>query len=422
MTACFEIQEDNELAVWQGLGGAITEATAYNFSKLSKQKQKKLLDAYYGKDGLRYNWCRISVGSNDFCLAPYEYTKEKDLSDFSIKHDKKYVIPMIRDALEYNKDLIFLAAPWSPPAFFKYIPKTRFGGRLKFWRYADYANYLARWIESYEEEGIKIKYLSPQNEPRAYQIWESCVYGFRGQRKLAYGFLAETLVKYDVKMLLWDHNKQQLSKVADKLLSKESSMVAGICYHWYTGTFEDEMWRAYEKHRDKMFVSSEMCCGFSPYDEKDWQKDANLYLGELFSDINSGASAFVDWNMLLDAQGGPSYCKNYVKSPVILNETGDDFILTPIYNALLKFSKVFPAGSRAVRCERLEKIAEHPKASLRNPTRPDDVVMIARKDEQGKVIAILTNVSNKKQKAKILSSKKTYEIELEKNEIKTIKL
>ena len=51
MSICFEIREDKELAVWQGLGGAITEATAYNFSKLSKAKQKELLKAYYDKDG-----------------------------------------------------------------------------------------------------------------------------------------------------------------------------------------------------------------------------------------------------------------------------------------------------------------------------------------------------------------------------------
>ena len=102
---------------------------------------------------------------------------------------------------------------------------------------------------------------------------------------------------------------------------------------------------------DKMLVSSEMCCGFSPYDEADWQKDAKLYLGELMTDINCGTTAWLDWNMLLDYHGGPSYCHNFVKSPVILNEAGDDFILTPIYDALKSFAKLFPAGSEIVRCD-----------------------------------------------------------------------
>ena len=48
------IVTDIELGTWQGLGGAITEATAYNFAKLDSDKQKKLLDLYYGENGLDY--------------------------------------------------------------------------------------------------------------------------------------------------------------------------------------------------------------------------------------------------------------------------------------------------------------------------------------------------------------------------------
>lgn len=337
MSTEIKICEDLPLGTWRGMGGAITEATAYNFSKLSPAKQKKLLDAYYGKDGLDYRWCRLSIGSNDFCLKSYEY----DLNNFSIDHDRQWVIPMLK---EIKKDLTFIAAPWSPPKKMKIIPKLRFGGRLKPWCYDDYADFVKLWLDAYEKEGIKIDYLSPQNEPRARQIWESCKYSYRAQRKLA-----EAFRDLGPKLLLWDHNKKHLLKVADKLLP--NSPAAGLCFHWYDGTCPDQMWAVRQKYPDKMLVSSEMCCGFSPYDEVDWQKDAKLYLGELIADINCGTTAWLDWNMLLDYHGGPSYCHNFVKSPVILNEAGDDFILTPIYNALKSFAKLFPAGSEIVRCD-----------------------------------------------------------------------
>ena len=68
------VLKDVELGTWQGMGGAITEATAYNFAKLSPEKQRQFLDAYYSKDSLDYRWARISIGSNDFCLKSYEYT------------------------------------------------------------------------------------------------------------------------------------------------------------------------------------------------------------------------------------------------------------------------------------------------------------------------------------------------------------
>ena len=358
------IRKDLPLGVWRGMGGAITEATAYNFAKLSPAKQKQLLDAYYGKNGLDYRWGRIPIGSCDFCLEPFEYTKRSDLADFSIAHDEKYLLPMLRK-VNKMKMLTFVAAPWSPPRCLKIPPMRRFGARLKPWRYATYAEYLRKWLNAYKKEGITIDYLSPQNEPFARQIWESCRYSFRAQRKLA-----KYLETLGPKLLLWDHNKQHLAKVADELLPKTSA--AGLCYHWYDGTHPEQMWAVRQKYPDAMLVSSEMCCGFSNYDEAAWQNDARLYLGELLADINCGTCAWIDWNMLLDYRGGPSYCNNFVKSPVILNEAGDDFILTPIYKALKQFAKFFPAGSEVIRCEFDSR----------------DIVAVARKTKRGYEIVV----------------------------------
>lgn len=337
MSIKITIREDLPLGTWQGMGGAITEVTAYNYSKLSKKRQQAFLDAYYGKGGLDYRWCRLPIGSCDFCLKPFEY----NLKDFSIDHDKQWVVPMLK---QVKKDLTFIAAPWSPPRSMKFPPMRRFGGWLKPWCYNRYAEYLKKWLVAYEKEGIKIDYLSPQNEPFASQIWESCRYSFRAQRKLANAFSS-----LGPKLLLWDHNKKHLLKVADKLLP--NSPAAGLCFHWYDGTHPDQMWAVRQKYPDKILVSSEMCCGFSPYDKTDWQNDAKLYLKEIITDINCGTRAWLDWNMLLDHRGGPTYCNNFVKSPVILNEEGNDFILTPIYDTLKQFAKLFPADSEVVRAE-----------------------------------------------------------------------
>ena len=149
-------------------------------------------------------------------------------------------------------------------------------------------------------------------------------------------------------------------------------------------------------------VSSEMSCGFSPYDEMDWQKDARYYLRELFLDINNGTSAFVDWNMLLDFHGGPTYCKNYLKSPIILNEAGDGFIVTPIYDALKKFAEAFPAGSKVVRCE----------------YNSEDFVAIARKTKNGCEV-VVANLSNEPQGLSIKHNDKEKTFSIAKNTIKS---
>ena len=352
-----KVRPDVPLGTWQGIGGAITEAVAYNFAKLSPAKQQKFLDAYFGKDGADYRWLRISIGSNDFCLAPYQYTKKTNLKDFSIDHDRECILPMLKKVVA-RKDLNIVASPWSPPSCLKTTHLTRFGGTLKLWRYGRYAQYIRKWLDAYAAEGIHVNYLSPQNEPHAIQKWESCIFSYRGQRRLAYKYLTRELADYDLQILLWDHNKKKFEKVADRLLNGKyvteygrNKKVAGLCYHWYNGTYPEKMWAVRQKYPNIMLVSSEMCCGHSDYVPENWTNASNPYYRELLSDINTGASAWLDWNMLLSWQGGPSYCGNFCASPVIMNEAGDDFILTPIYDALKKFSQLFPAGSEVVRCE-----------------------------------------------------------------------
>ncbi len=404
------IRKDIELGTWQGMGGAITEATAYNFAKLSPKKQLQLIDAYYGKNGTDYRWCRISIGSNDFCLKPYEYTKKTNLRDFSIAHDEQWVLPMLKRAIKKQPKLSIIASPWSPPKHLKITHMQRFGGWLKPWRYGSYAKYIRKWLDTYAREGINVKYLTPQNEPHAIQKWESCIYSFRAQRKLAYKYLAKELDDLDAQILLWDHNKKDLTKTADNLFTGTyatkygyNEKVAGLCYHWYDGTYPDEMWQVRQKYPGIMMLSSEMCVGFSAYNPADWATAANPYYYEIMSDINSGTSAWLDWNMLLSWRGGPSYCDNFVKSPVILNEAEDDFILTPIYGALKKFAKLFPAGSRVIRCDYDSK----------------DVAIVARKTKSGHE-AVVANVSNEKQEVDIKLGRQKKSVTLDKLEIRKI--
>ena len=412
MSVKITIRNDINLGQWLGMGGAITEATAYNYSKLNPQKQEVFLAAYYDKNGLDYRWGRVSIGSNDFCLKPYEYTKRVNLSDFSIEHDRRWVLPMLQKVLR-QKELKIIASPWSPPSRMKLTYMQRFGGILKPWRYGSYARYIRKWLEAYAAEGVKVNYLTPQNEPHAIQKWESCLYTCRTQRKLAYKYLATELSDLDVQLLLWDHNKKNLSGVADRLFNGpyvteygHTKKIAGLCYHWYNGTYPGEMWQVRQKYPDIMMLSSEMCCGFSaPYDERDWIGAARLYYYELFSDINNGASAWVDWNMLLSWQGGPSYCRNFVKSPIILNEAEDDFILTPIYQALKKFAQLFPAGSEVLRCEYDSK----------------DIVAVARKTKTGCKI-VLANLTDQEQEVILANESETTNVSLHAAEICSISL
>ena len=304
---------------FKGFGGALTIASAINYNKLSKDKKEEFLKAYYSVDGLNYNWGRISIGSNDFCLNSYE--------NDNYKYEKSYIIPFIKDILNI-KPLTFLASPWSPPSYMKDNHNLCNGGKLLKEYYEDYANYLINYLNFFKKEKINIKYLTMQNEPLAKQSWESCVFNIEEQKDFIYHYLLPKLE--DTFLFLWDHNKDNLFNVVSNLY-QENSKIKGIAYHWYTGIHQTNLKLTYLKFPNLLLLHSEGCCGYSKYNEIEWINDAEQLLVDLINDLNNGMSIYLDWNILLDFQGGPNHQKNYCKSPIILTKNEKDFIKTPIY-------------------------------------------------------------------------------------------
>lgn len=203
-----------------GFGGALTESSCYVLNMIDKNLSNQILDEYFSKDKLNYQFARISIGSCDFSLKSYSYSYENDLSDFSIKQDLKYVIPTIKSAQKRNTFLKLIASPWSPPAFMKDNHRLSGGGKLlpqyrKLW-----VEYLVKYIHNYQSYGIPVSYMTIQNEPEAKQIWESCLYSSSEEANLLKNYLYPTFKKsnLDTKFLIWDHNKDKVLERAFETL------------------------------------------------------------------------------------------------------------------------------------------------------------------------------------------------------------
>ncbi len=326
------IDSNKEITKFLGFGSAITESSAYNYDGLSKENKNKFIKDYFSKDGLNYNFGRISIGSNDFSLNSFLYSKKKNLSDFTISQDKKYVIPFLKDILN-TKDISLIASPWSPPRMYKRLPILKWGIKLSKKYYEDYSNYLIKFINEYKKLNIKIDYLTMQNEPSARQRWESCKFSLDEQKEFIYNNLVDKLDK--TKLLLWDHNKDDLFNIVN-LLYEKNEKIGGVGFHYYTGHNFNELKKIREKYPDLLLINTEMCCGYSEYHEKNWIKEAEYYLNDIIGDMNVGVNAYLDWNILLDSNGGPSHKKNYVKSASI--RIDDNYIKTPIYYYLYHLS------------------------------------------------------------------------------------
>ncbi|HXL35159.1 MAG TPA: hypothetical protein VN953_09570, partial [Gemmatimonadales bacterium] len=62
-----------------GIGGALTDAAAETFAKLSAARQDDVIAAYYGSDrGIGYTLGRTNINSCDFSSESYTYVTEGD--------------------------------------------------------------------------------------------------------------------------------------------------------------------------------------------------------------------------------------------------------------------------------------------------------------------------------------------------------
>ena len=367
------------------MGAAITESVGYNYQKLSLLNQTKFIKDCYTNNGLNFNYGRISIGSNDFTIKSYEYSKKKDLSDFNINHDKLYVIPMIKDILKI-KEISLIASPWSPPKMYKRLRLLRYGTKLKKKYYDKYVDYLIKFIDAYKLEGINIDYLTPQNEPMARQKWESCKFSLLEQKDFVYNYLVPKLK--DTKVLLFDHNKDDIYYIF-KELYKKNEKIAGLAFHYYSGSFFDNIKKIHMEYPNIILASTESCCGYSKYHEKSWIHDAEIILNDIIGDMNNGTNIYVYWNLLLDELGGPTYIKNYVKSLIILNK--NNYLLTPLYYYIYHISHFVNINSQIIY----------------NECFTDELKVLSFKDKN-KIIIIIMNISNKDYEYNLLINDQYY--------------
>lgn len=338
-----------------GFGGAFTESAGYCFSKLDSTYKAKLTKEYFDKNGACYNLCRLPIGSCDFALSSYSHSNIESLSDFSIKRDQQYIIPMIKEALKINPNLKLIATPWSPPAFMKSNKDLKNGGKLINDAKSLWANYLVKFIKSYLAEGINIDFITIQNEPNASQPWESCTYTAEEEKEMIIKYIAPAFkfANINTKILIWDHNKERIFSRATEIFQDKiaNEIIAGIGYHYYSGDHFENIELVRNTYKDKLIIHTEGCTGY----EKSWLKkrrrmvpNAEIYAHDIIGDLNAGSNGYIDWNMLLDFKGGPTHIENSCNAPIMLNKKANNYDKTLSYYYINHFSRFIKPGSRKI--------------------------------------------------------------------------
>jgi len=360
---CIFVDPSKTFQTFLGIGAALTDASAETFAKMPADKQDAILKAFYDKNtGIGYTLARTNIHSCDFSSGSYTYVEDgdKSLKTFSVAHDEQYRIPFIKKAIAAaGGKLDLFVSPWSPPAWMKDNNNMLQGGKLKPEYYQTWADYFVKFIKAYENKGIPVWGLTVQNEPMAKQTWESCMYTAEEERDFIKKHLGPTLARNGLsqkKLIAWDHNRDLLYQRASVILSdpEAAKYVWGIGFHWYetwTGAATPEnVKRVAESFPDKPLLLTEACNGpFSWETINQWQWGEN-YGQAMISDFNNGATAWTDWNILLDETGGPNHVKNFCFAPIHADTRNGSLHFMNSYYYIGHFSKYIRPGAKRIVC------------------------------------------------------------------------
>ncbi|XP_040546699.1 lysosomal acid glucosylceramidase-like isoform X5 [Gallus gallus] len=356
----------------KGFGASITDAAAINVLSLPAAAQDHLLRSYFSEEGLQYNLVRVPMASCDFSLHTYTYADVPD--DFELRHfalrdeDTKLKIPLLRRAIAMAKrPLSIYGSPWTAPAWMKtsgsFVGKGTLKGRAGGKYHRAWANYFVRFLDEYAKHNVTFWAVTAENEPTAGLINNypfQCL-GFTAEQQR--DFIARDLgpalansSHRDVRLIILDDNRLHLPHWAKVVLEDEQAAryVHGIGIHWYLdfiGPIQDTVVPTHELYPDVFILATEASVG-SHFWERDvilgcWER-GNQYSHSILTNLNNHVTGWTDWNLALDLEGGPSWVKNYVDSPIIVDGSQGVFYKQPMFYHMGHFSKFIPEGSQRV--------------------------------------------------------------------------
>jgi len=314
-----------------------------------------------------------------------------------------------------DNELKIVSSAWTAPWWMKDIedwyisgsPDNNWqgtGGSLKDEYIPTYADYIVKYLDAYKSKGIKIWGLTPVNEPHGNNgNWESMHFTPESQNEFVKKYLGPKLQASqhgDIKLLIYDQNRPGMEEWTDVIFGDPvtAPYVHGVAVHWYESTFnvyEDVLERVHNKFPDFSIIHTEGCIDdlgkkapdgiLDPvrFQETNWfNNDAfwwndnatdwaytatweginaedhpiytpvHRYARNIIVSLDHWMKGWIDWNIVLDKDGGPNHVGNFCGAPIMIDTKTQNVYYTPIYYVLSQFSRTIRPGDSAVQTEK----------------------------------------------------------------------
>lgn len=447
-----EFSNDDTISVFKAWGVTFNELCWDALCILTRDEQDEILRKIFHKDGdLCITRGRISLGANDYARSWYscdEVEGDFELRYFNIDRDKQTIIPFIRSAQKYNKNLTFWISPWSPPSWMKIngdypvlsnkynnlSPKLDYllfgrtegitdpdemkllGERkgkfprqlattdymIQDHRYLQaYAEYFCKFIDAYREQGIDIDMVMYQNEAYSYTPYPGCAWTAEGTVRFNRDYLGPVLKQKhpNVKLYLGTFNTNREDYV-NKILSDDKlrQYISGIGFQWEG---REILGSTRNKYPEWSYICSESECGWGSFDWKSAEHTFELinhYLG-------NGCNEYNLWNFIL-ADNGESTWGWKQNALIRVDSATRTFTYTPEYYAVKHYAHFISEGSKIIAYK---------------PLGDDKMPVLVSLNTSGKYVITAGNFSDEKQQLTLKLGNKYLKVTLEPHSMNTFR-
>ena len=403
------IYDEITYQTFEGFGGALTDAAGSIYALLNDEQKEQMLDMYFGKGNMEYNRVRIHMDSCDFSTHMYEAAPDEDdeyFEHFSFADTEKYIIPLLKDVeKKAGKKMKIMLSPWSPPAYMKTNGSRKNGGSLKLEYRKRWAAYLCRYIMEFKKRGFEVERISVQNEPKAVQTWDSCVYTAQEEKEFLRDYLVPEMKQYglgDIEVFVWDHNKERIyDRARDIIDDTTKDCIAGVAYHWYSGDHFEALDLVRQQFPNQKLILSESCLEFSKFEKESETENAERLAHDMIGNLNHGMNGFYDWNVILNSEGGPNHVQNLCDAPYLYDVQKKELIERTCLKYYWHFAHFIKPGAIRVAHSRYT----------------DQLDMTVWKNPDGELSIILLNRSNEEQNCFLRFDGKMFEMRVDAHSI-----
>ena len=354
-TADLNVDESTQYQRWDGFGGCFNELGWDALSVVSSEIPRAMKLLFDAKEGANFVYGRLPLGASDYSMSWYtlddnagDYTMDK----FSIARDEQKLIPFIKAALEIKPDLHLWASPWVVPSW---MMDSSSNMKTDAKTLGAHALYMARFVEEYAKDGLKIEAIHPQNEPGYARVhWtQAQLIDFMKT------YLGPTFAQRNLSTEIWCGTMSKDPDDTDIAKATANDAAAMMYVKGFGVQWNLESAVATLAAKGPVMQTEHRCGNYS-FDSPYWNKsryDANkaqndhLYGEESWQLIRdwivAGVNSYSAWNMVLDTVG--KSLDNWPQNALlVVDRSAKTLTATAAYYAFRHYSQYVAPGATRI--------------------------------------------------------------------------